>query len=58
MSGVVQFVFSILKIAIFLAVMGDLTTVTKLMMNSAAKAHQHKGISFVQMNKMLVGKSK
>lgn len=58
MSGIVQFVISILKLAIFLAIMDDLTTATKLMMTSAAKAHQHKGISFVQMNKMLVEKTK
>lgn len=56
MSGAVQFLVSIFKLAIFLAVLGDLTIATKIMMNQAAKANQHRGISFVQMNKMLVGK--
>ncbi len=56
MSGVVNFVVSILKLAIFLAIMGDITDVTKIMMNEAAKAHQHRGISFVKMNKMLMSK--
>ena len=56
MSSIVQFIISILKIAIFLAIIGDLTTATKLMMNEAAKSHQHRGISFKKMNQMLIGK--
>lgn len=56
MSGVVNFIVSIFKIAIFLAIMGDLTTATKIMMNKSASAHQQRGISFVQMNHTLVGK--
>lgn len=56
MSGVIQFIISVFKIAIFLAVMGDLTAATKFMMNSAATAHQHRGISFKKLNHMLVGK--
>lgn len=56
MSGIFQFITSIFKIAIFLAVMGDLTIATKIMLNEAAKAHQHRGISFVKLNQMLVGR--
>ena len=55
-SGAIKFIVSIFKIAIFLAVMGDLTTATKIMLNQAVKAHQHRGISFKKMNQMLVGK--
>lgn len=56
MSVVVNFVISIFKLAIFLAIAGDLTTATKTMMNEAAKAHQHRGISFVKLNNMLMSK--
>jgi hypothetical protein len=58
MSGVVQFIISTLKIAIFIAIIGDLTTATHIMMNQAAKAHQHRGISFKKINQMLIGKEK
>lgn len=56
MSGVIHFIISVFKIAIFLAVIGDLTTATKIVLNEAANSHQHRGFSFKKMNQMLVGK--
>lgn len=47
MSGVVNFVVSILKLGIFYAIMGEITDVTKIMMNEAAKALlTHKNFAF------------
>lgn len=56
MFGVIQFIKSVLKFAIFLALTGNLIDVTHVLLNSSAKAHQHRGISFKKMNQMLVGK--
>lgn len=56
MSGVVKFLLSILKLAILLAIMGDLKVATQIILHKAVEDHQHKGISFVEMNKALVGK--
>ncbi len=56
MSGVVKFILSILKLAIFLAIMGDLKVATEIILHKAVDAHQHKGISFSEINKALVRK--
>lgn len=56
MSGVIKFILSIFKLAIFLAIMGDLKVATQIILHKAVEAHQHKGISFVEMNNALVGK--
>ncbi len=58
MLGIVQFIKSILKLAIILAIAGNLVDVTRIMLDKSVKAHQHRGISFVKMNQMLFGKPK
>jgi len=55
MSGIVQFIRSIVIIALTLGFLGTLVESTNLVGRAAAKAHQHGGISFKWLNQQLVG---
>lgn len=56
MNGVVQFIRGIIILALSIGLAGNLVEATGLVGRAAIKAHQRGGISFVQMNKALVGK--
>jgi len=50
MSGVVQFIRSLVLVAIMLGAAGTLVEATGCVGREAAKAHQHGGISFRWLN--------
>ena len=56
MNGFVQFIRSLVLVAIMLGAAGTLVEVTGCVGREAAKAHQHGGVSFRWLNKQLVGK--
>ena len=56
MVGVVQLFRGIIIIELTLGLAGNLVEATGLISRAAVKAHQRGGISFVQMNKALIGK--
>ena len=56
MMGVVQFIRSLIFVAILLGAAGTLVEVTGIVGREAAKAHQHGGVSFKWLNQQLVGK--
>ncbi len=58
MMGVVQFIRSLLYVAIMLGAAGTLVEATGIVGREAAKAHQHGGMSFRWLNHQLVGGSK
>ncbi len=55
MYGVVQFIRSLLLVAIMLGAAGTLVEATGIVGREAAKAHQHGGMSFRWLNQQLVG---
>ena len=58
MNGVVQFIRSLLYVAIMLGAAGTLVEATGIVGREAAKAHQHGGVSFRWLNGQLVGGGK
>ncbi len=58
MMGVVQFIRSLLLVAVMLGAAGTLVEATGLVGREAAKAHQHGGMSFRWLNRQLVGGGK
>jgi hypothetical protein len=54
MSGIVQFVRSIILIAIMLGAAGTLVEATGCVGQEAAKAHEHGGVSFRWLNQQLL----
>lgn len=58
MMGVVQFIRSLLLVAVMLGAAGTLVEATGLVGREAAKAHQHGGMSFRWLNHQLVGGGK
>ncbi len=56
MNGVVQFIRSLLYVAIMLGAAGTLVEATGIVGREAAKAHQHGGVSFRWLNQQLIGK--
>ncbi len=55
MLGVVQFIRSLIFVAIALGAAGTLVEATGIVGREAVKAHQHGGISFRWLNQQLVG---
>ena len=55
MSTVVQFIRSIIILAITLGLAGTLAETTGIVGRAAVKAHQHGGVSFKWLNQQLVG---
>ena len=55
MLGVVQFIRSLIFVAIALGAAGTLVEATGIVGREAAKAHQHGGMSFRWLNQQLVG---
>jgi len=58
MMGIVQFIRSLLYVAILLGAAGSLVEATGCVGREAAIAHQHGGISFKWLNNQLVGGGK
>ena len=58
MNGVVQFIRSLVYVAIMLGATGTLVEATGIVGREAAKAHQHGGVSFHWVNQQLVGGGK
>lgn len=58
MMGVVQFIRSLLLVAVMLGAAGTLVEATGIVGREAAKAHQHGGMSFRWLNQQLVGGGK
>lgn len=58
MMGVVQFMRSLLLVAVLLGAAGTLVEATGIVGREAAKAHQHGGMSFRWLNQQLVGGGK
>ncbi len=56
MNGVVQFIRSLVFVAIMLGAAGTLVETTGCVGREAAKAHQHGGMSFRWLNRQLIGK--
>ncbi len=55
MMGIVQFIRSLLLVAVLLGAAGTLVEATGIVGREAAKAHQHGGMSFKWLNRQLVG---
>jgi hypothetical protein len=55
MMGVVQFMRSLLLVALLLGAAGTLVEATGIVGREAVKAHQHGGLSFRWLNQQLVG---
>jgi hypothetical protein len=53
MIGVVQFIRSLIFVAIALGAAGTLVEATGIVSREAAKAHQHGGVSFRWLNQQL-----
>lgn len=58
MFGVVQFIRSLLLVAIMLGAAGTLVEATGIVGREAVKAHRHGGMSFRWLNRQLVGGGK
>lgn len=58
MYGVVQFIRSLVLVAIMLGTAGTLVETTGCVGREAAKAHQHGGMSFRWLNHQLMQSSK
>lgn len=58
MVGVVQFIKSIILLAVFLGAAGTLVEATGIVGHEAAKAHQRGGMKFKWLNQQLVGDGK
>jgi hypothetical protein len=58
MMGIVQFMRSLLLVAVLLGAAGTLVEATGIAGREAAKAHQHGGMSFRWLNQQLVGGGK
>ncbi len=58
MNGIVQFIRSLIYVAIMLGATGTLVEATGIVGREAAKAHQHGGMSFRWLNQQLIGGSK
>ncbi len=58
MMGVVQFMRSLLLVAVLLGAAGTLVEATGIVGREAAKAHQRGGIKFKWLNQQLVGGGK
>ena len=58
MYGVVQFMRSLVMVALLLGAAGTLVEATGIVGREAAKAHQHGGIKFKWLNQQLVGGGK
>jgi len=58
MFGVVQFIRSLLLVAIMLGAAGTLVEATGIVGREAVKAHQHGGVKFKWLNQQLVGGGK
>lgn len=58
MLGVIQFIQSLVFVAILMGAAGTLAEYTDFLGREAVKAHQKGGISFRQLNKDLVGNAK
>jgi hypothetical protein len=56
MFGIVQFIRSVIFVALALGVAGTLVEATGCIGHEAALAYRHGGISFVWLNRQLVGK--
>ena len=56
MNGVVQFIQSLVFVAIIMGAAGTLVEATGCVGREAAKAHQRGGMSFRWLNHQLVGK--
>ncbi len=55
MSGVIQFMRSLVMVALMLGAAGTLVEATGIVGREAAKAHQRGGIKFKWLNQQLVG---
>lgn len=55
MNGVVQFIRSLVFVALMMGAAGTLVEATGCVGREAAKAHQHGGMSFKWLNQQLVG---
>lgn len=55
MIGVVQFIRSLIFVALLMGAAGTLVEATGIVGREAAKAHQRGGISFKWLNQQLVG---
>lgn len=53
MSGVVQFIRSVLVLTLYLAAVGTLVEATGCVGRGAVLAHQHGGVSFRWLNRQL-----
>ena len=58
MMGVVQFIRSLVFVALALGAAGTLVEATGFVGREAVKAHQHGGVSFRWLNQQLVGGGK
>ena len=58
MNGVVQFIRSLIYVAIMLGAAGTLVEATGIVGREAAKAHQHGGMSCRWLTRQLVGGGK
>lgn len=56
MLGVVQFIRSLIFLALLLGAAGTLVETTGFIGIEAVKAHQHGGISLKKLNQQLIGK--
>lgn len=58
MMGVVQFIRSLILVAVMLGAAGTLVEATGCVGREAAKAHRHRGMSFMWLNGKLIEKNK
>ena len=58
MMGVIQFIRSLLLVAVMLGAAGTLVEATGIVGREAVKAHRHGGMSFRWLNRQLVGGGK
>ncbi len=58
MIGVVNFIRSIVFVALMLGAVGSLVEATGCMGREAVKVHQHGGLSFKWLNQKLIGGGK
>lgn len=58
MNGVIQFIQSLIFVALMLGAVGSLVEATGIVGREAVKAHKHGGMSFKWLNGQLVGGGK
>ena len=58
MNGVIQFIQSLIFVAMMLGAAGTLVEATGIVGREAVTAHRHGGVSFKWMNQQLVGSGK